>query len=73
VSVYVGVGGVPDEVVKLSTAPKFVPPAVVATRRNWYVVPDARPERDAETGTALVPEPGADEQGTFAPDGLPTP
>ena len=44
-------------VVKVRSGPFVVPPALVATRRAWYVVEDVRADSGTLAATADEPEP----------------
>ena len=44
-------------VVKVRSGPFVVPPALVATRRAWYVVDDSSPVSGTLAATAAEPEP----------------
>jgi hypothetical protein len=47
--------------VNVTSAPRPVPASLVATRRKWYVVPDASDPTVAETFRRPVPEPAPTE------------
>ena len=49
--------GATSPVVKTRSGPFVVPPALVATRRAWYVVDESRPLTGALAATPLAPEP----------------